>query len=120
MRLLIPLVLVAATACSPVFKLSTRQGNVIDQEKLEQVEIGMNREQVQYLLGTPLVADEFQPLRWDYVSYYRSGAGKEISRTISLYFEGDTLSRIDDSRPAAVDDAEAEDTESEIESQSQG
>ena len=100
MRLLIPLVLVAATACSPVFKLSTRQGNVIDEKKLEQVEIGMTREQVEYLLGSPLVSDEFQPGRWDYVSYYRSGAGTEISRTVSLYFDGNILQRMQDSKPA--------------------
>ncbi|MGJ8670845.1 MAG: outer membrane protein assembly factor BamE [Oceanococcus sp.] len=99
MRLLIPLVLVAATACSPVFKLSTRQGNVIDEKKLEQVEVGMNREQVEYLLGSPLLADDFQPNRWDYVSYYRSGAGTEISRTVSLYFDGDILMRLEDSKP---------------------
>ena len=111
MRLLIPLLLIATTACSPVFKLSTRQGNVIDEKKLEQVAIGMNRQQVEYLLGSPLLADEFQPNRWDYVSYYRSGAGKEISRTISLYFEGDTLSKIEDSKPKATPKPEtAEDT----------
>lgn len=102
MRLLIPLVLVLATACSPVFKLSTRQGNIIDSEKLAQVETGMTREQVKYLLGTPLVADEFEPQRWDYVAYLRSGAGKEARHVVSLFFDGDTLKRIEDSNPPST------------------
>lgn len=99
MRLLIPLILVATTACSPVFKLNTRQGNMIDDEKLEQVEVGMTREQVHYLMGSPLVSDEFTPGRWDYVIYFRTGGGEEYRRTVSMYFDGDTLQRIDDSNP---------------------
>lgn len=99
MRLLIPLILLAVTACAPVFKLSTRQGNVIDDEKLAQVSVGMTREQVHYLLGSPLVEDDFQPGRWDYVAYFRSGAGSEHSRTVSLYFDADNLQRIEDSKP---------------------
>lgn len=106
MRLLIPL-LFALTACSPVFKLSTSQGNVIDEEKLAQVTPGMTQEQVLFLLGSPLVTDEFQPGRWDYVSYYRTGAGRESHRLVSLYFQGDQLQRIEDSKPPkpAEDDA---------------
>lgn len=99
MRLLIPLILVVTTACSPVFKLNTRQGNMIDDEKLQQVETGMTREQVHYLMGSPLVQDDFSPGRWDYVVYFRTGAGEEYRRTVSMYFDGDLLQRIDDSNP---------------------
>lgn len=103
MRLLICSLALSIAACSPVFKLSTRQGNVIDQDKLDQVETGMTREQVRYLMGTPLLAEEFQPQRWDYVSYYRTGAGREIKRIVSLYFDGDELARIEDSKPAVAE-----------------
>ncbi len=99
MRLLIPLILVVTTACSPVFKLSTRQGNMIDDDKLAQVNVGMTQEQVHYLMGSPLIHDEFEPNRWDYAVYFRTGDGEEFRRTVSLYFDGDTLQRIDDSKP---------------------
>ncbi len=98
MRLLIPLIF-ALSACSPVFKLGTSQGNLIDDKKLAQVETGMTQEQVRYLLGTPLLTDEFQPERWDYTAYYRSGAGKEQHRTVSLFFNNGELQRIEDSNP---------------------
>ncbi len=100
MRLLIPL-LFALSACSPVFKLATSQGNALDEKKLAQVSPGMTPEQVQYLLGTPLITDEFQPERWDYVSYYRSGEGKAHSRVVSLYFAQGQLERIVDSKADA-------------------
>lgn len=97
MRLLIPL-LFALSACSPLFKLSTSQGNALDEKKLEQVTTGMTPEQVRYLLGSPLVTDEFDPQRWDYVSYFRSGDGKVQRRVVSLHFAGGKLARIDDSK----------------------
>ena len=102
MRLLLIVLSAAAliSGCQIVYKLPTRQGNVIEQKQLDQLRLGMNREQVEYLLGSPLVSDEFQPGRWDYVSYYRSGAGTEISRTVSLYFDGNILQRMQDSKPA--------------------
>ncbi len=60
--------IIAVSGCSRfrVYKLNIQQGNVISHEKVEQVELGMSQEQVQYLLGTPLVNDTFSPLRWDY------------------------------------------------------
>ena len=99
MRLLLIPLLFTIAACSPVFKLSTSQGNAIDNEKLAKVEPGMTPDQVRFLLGTPLVVDEFLPRRWDYVSYYRSGDGKERQRVVSLYFENGELARIEDSKP---------------------
>lgn len=108
MRLLIPLLLVLTTACSPVFKLNTRQGNMIDDEKLDQVKVGMTREQVHYLMGSPLVRDDFSTGRWDYVVYFRTGDGEEYRRTVSMYFDADTLQRIDDSKPPKTADEDAE------------
>lgn len=83
------------SGCQLVYTLPTRQGNVIEQKKLEQLQVGMTREQVRYLLGTPLAASPFDADRWDYLGYYRSPRGTEVDRTVTLYFEQDTLVRME-------------------------
>jgi outer membrane protein assembly factor BamE len=85
----------ALCGCELVYKLPTRQGNVLEQKELDGLELGMSREQVKFLLGTPIAASSFREDRWDYVGYYKNPRGKVFSRTVSLYFEGDNLVRMD-------------------------
>ena len=88
-------------ACELVYKLPTRQGNVIEQKELDALAIGMNRDQVKFLLGTPIAASVFRNDRWDYVGYYKNPRGKVFSRTVSLYFEGDSLVRMEGQQAVA-------------------
>ena len=88
--LLIPL-----SACEIVYKLPTRQGNVIEQKELDKVTLGMTREQVKFILGTPIAASPLRDDRWDYFGYYKPPRGKAMSRTVSLYFQGDELVRME-------------------------
>jgi outer membrane protein assembly factor BamE len=99
----------ALGACEVVYKLPTRQGNVIDQKELDALELGMSRQQVQFLLGTPVAASAFREERWDYFGYYKNPRGKVFTRTVTLHFEGDKLARIDGQKQAG--DATAPDLE---------
>ncbi|MDE2149020.1 MAG: outer membrane protein assembly factor BamE [Gammaproteobacteria bacterium] len=101
--ILIALLAFAASGCVVVYRLPTRQGNVIEQSKLDQLKLGMTHEQVQYLLGTPLAASPFDTHRWDYVGYYRSPRGQVSERQVRLYFDGDKLIRIEHSQLNADD-----------------
>lgn len=82
------------SACQIVYKLPTRQGNVLDQRDLDKLTTGMTREQVKFLLGTPIATSPFRTDRWDYVGYYKSPHGTLTTRTVSLYFEDEQLSRM--------------------------
>ncbi len=77
-----------------VYRIDIRQGNYVDQAMLDQVRRGMSRQQVQRVLGTPLITDPFHPDRWDYVYTFQKGRGERQRRVISLFFEGDRLQRI--------------------------
>jgi outer membrane protein assembly factor BamE len=84
----------ALTAC--VYRIDIQQGNLLDEESLVQVEVGMTRSQVQFLLGTPMVADSFHRDRWDYAYYFRRGRSPDrIQRWVAVYFENDRVSRVD-------------------------
>jgi outer membrane protein assembly factor BamE len=104
-RFLIPLLLLGlAAGCSNIgpHRIDVQQGNALDQENVARLKTGLNRSQVRFLLGTPLVVDPFRDNRWDYVYvYYKAGKLAE-QRRITLFFEGDTLARIEGDLPDAA------------------
>jgi outer membrane protein assembly factor BamE len=88
------IVALALTAC--VYRIDIQQGNLLDDEDIVQVEVGMTRSQVQFLLGTPMVADSFHRNRWDYAYYLRRGRSPDVAqRWVVVHFENDRVSRID-------------------------
>jgi outer membrane protein assembly factor BamE len=95
---------IAAVACllaACVYRLDTQQGNLLDEEQIAGVEVGMTRSQVRFLLGTPMVADPFTRDRWDYMYYFRRGKTGDTRRShVIVWFDGDTVSRIE--RPASL------------------
>ena len=94
--LIIAIILVslsASTGC--VYRQSIAQGNLIEQEDLDQVEVGMTRNQIRFLLGTPMIDDPFHKNRWDYVYYLKIGReDATFKRWVSIYFENDLVSEI--------------------------
>lgn len=83
------------------YRIDVRQGNYVDQEMVAQLRRGMTRDQVRYVLGSPLVVDMFRSDRWDYVYRFRPGSGEAQQRVISLFFAGDVLDRIEGDVAAA-------------------
>jgi outer membrane protein assembly factor BamE len=95
------LLLLPLAGCELVYKLPTRQGNVIEQKELDTLKVGMTREQVKFVLGTPIATSTLRDDRWDYFGYYKPPRGKPFSRTVSLYFEGEILARMEGVEPVA-------------------
>lgn len=82
-----------AVAITP-YKIDVRQGNYITQEMVAQLKAGMTRDQVRFVLGTPLLTDIFHADRWDYVYRFKPGRGEVQQRRLSAFFEGNTLVRV--------------------------
>lgn len=79
-----------------VYRINIQQGNLLDEEQIEQLEVGMTRKQVRFLLGTPMVNDPFHAERWDYVYYLALGRKEPVmSHMLTVWFEGDLVSRIE-------------------------
>jgi outer membrane protein assembly factor BamE len=93
----IPLLLVALlTTSGCVYKVDIQQGNFIDDKAVAQVEAGMTRSQVRFLLGTPMVADSFDQDRWDYVYYVKIGkTGDLTERHVLVWFDGDKVVKVE-------------------------
>jgi outer membrane protein assembly factor BamE len=79
-----------------VYRIDIQQGNLLEQDDIDQIQVGMTRSQVQFLLGTPMVADSFHRDRWDYAYYFRQGRSREIERRwLVVHFDGDRVARVD-------------------------
>jgi len=86
------------SGCISVYKTDTQQGNLVTQEMLDKIKPGMTRSQVRFALGTPLVVDPFHPNRWEYYFYFKKGgADTAETHTVTVFFENDTLTRIEGS-----------------------
>ncbi|MBU0752122.1 MAG: outer membrane protein assembly factor BamE [Gammaproteobacteria bacterium] len=87
----------AACSGTPVvqtYRIDVRQGNVITQEMVAQLKPGLTKDQVKFILGSPLVVDMFHSDRWDYVYHFKPGKGEAQSRRLTVIFEDGKLARL--------------------------
>ena len=77
-----------------LYRIEITQGNVLEQSKVAQIKAGMNKNQVIYLLGEPVLPTVFHDDRWDYV-YYNNASNEEIELyRLTLFFDGSRIERL--------------------------
>ncbi len=76
------------------YRIDVRQGNFVTQEMVAQLKPGLTREQVRFILGSPLVADMFHVDRWDYVYRFQPGKGEAQQRRLVVFFQDNKLTRV--------------------------
>lgn len=95
--------LLALALAGCIYRIDIQQGNLLEEEAIEQIEVGMSRSAVQFLLGTPMVADSFHRNRWDYPYYLRRGRARRArdieTRWLVVYFEEDRVVRLERDLP---------------------
>lgn len=108
-KYLIILVGLTLSACSTlqfpgIYRLPIEQGNIITQEMVDQLQPGMSRSQVEYIMGTALIQDSFNENRWDYVYTLRRGDLSREQKNLTIFFEGDRMTHFTgDYEPSPVD-----------------
>jgi len=83
-----------ATSYLSPYRNDVRQGNFVTQEMVVQLRPGLTREQVRFILGSPLVADMFHADRWDYLYRLRPGRGETQQRHLAVFFQDGKLTRV--------------------------
>ncbi len=96
LSLIAPLIIISA--CSTiasdvpfVYEIDVDQGNVIDQDMVNQLRPEMSKRQVIYIMGSPLLTDPFSTDRWDYVYSVQPGGEDRVEKRIALFFAEDSL-----------------------------
>lgn len=89
--LALSLLLAGCSQFPGVYKIPVEQGNQLTEGKLAQVELGMTREQVRFLIGTPVFVNRLENNRWIYVT--REMLGQELTQSskVELRFDGNEL-----------------------------
>ena len=116
------LLIATISGCSSVprivneYKIDVQQGNVLTQEMVSQLKPGLTKDQVRFVLGTPVLMDMFHANRWDYVYWLKKGStGTVVMRKFSTYFDSyDRLERVTGDVTAAQASDETVEVESKV------
>ena len=93
-RLGLCLLLGLAGGC--LYRMPIMQGNVLNPDLVAQLEPGMTRPQVMFLLGTPMVPNGFNTDRWDYYYYIKDDRGDPSqTRRLTVWFKNDKVDHFD-------------------------
>lgn len=86
-----------------VSKVDVDQGNIVTQEMVDQLHPHMTKQQVQFIMGTPLLIDVFHQKRWDYIYSQHPGGDVRTQKRISLFFDDERLAGVQgDFRPSSL------------------
>ena len=95
-------VAVTMSGCSllSVYKIELPQGTPVTQTQAQKLQVGMNQNQVLYILGSPAIRDTLEPNRWDYIYDYKAGTEgrrkgiadvKNASQHLKVYFDSNGI-----------------------------
>lgn len=78
----------------PAHKITIQQGNLLTEKQVARITVGMQRDEVRSVIGTPVANSVFAENRWDYM-YTQAPAGNAVkARKLTLFFEENTVSKI--------------------------
>jgi outer membrane protein assembly factor BamE len=103
----LPLLAMLALTAGCLYRMEVQQGNRLDESQVSQLETGMTRSQVLYLLGTPMVPPGFNNDRWDYYHFLNDFKRPSQTRRLTVWFKDDLVERIEDDAPRAAKKPEA-------------
>ena len=82
------------SACSSwVYRIDIPQGNYLEQKNIDKIQVGMTKEQVKFVLGSPVLIDAFDKDTWNYVYRFKSGRSTKLdmNKSFTIKFEDDKL-----------------------------
>ncbi len=79
------------------YKPTIMQGIILDIKEVNQLQLGMSKESVMNLIGSPSIIDPFHQYQWDYINHSTIDGEIEIRYRLRLIFSGNLLTEIDKS-----------------------
>lgn len=93
--LLITLIVSIVSLSACVYRLDIPQGNLPDADLVAQLEVGMTKTQVEFLLGRPSIIDLYRPDTWHYIHYLKSGENGNIEKQVmTILFDSGKITSI--------------------------
>ena len=97
-KTLVLFVILLATSC--VYRPDLQQGNLLNIENIDRIQVGMTKSQIKYLLGGPVVGTPYEENRWDYIYLYQPRMDIESNENsqrywLIVYFQNEKVTRIE-------------------------
>lgn len=93
-RISVVAIALSLSACSSwVYRIDIPQGNYLEQKSIDKIQVGMTKEQVKFVLGSPVMIDAFDKDTWNYVYRFKSGRSEKLNmqKSFTVKFEDDKL-----------------------------
>jgi outer membrane protein assembly factor BamE len=71
----IVLFVLSQSACLRIYRQDLRQGNYVTQKKIDKLKVGLNKDEVQRIMGSPALVPVIDINRWDYHYSFMSHCG---------------------------------------------
>jgi outer membrane protein assembly factor BamE len=78
-----------------VYRIDINQGNFVEQSSVDRLRVGMTKEQVRYLLGSPMLIENGKPDTWYYIYHHTEGHNDSIQKNLIVHFEDQGLARLE-------------------------
>ena len=99
LTVLLSFLFISACSIPKVYKLTVQQGNIVTQEMIDELKVGMTKRQVAYVMGTPLIRSPYQQNRWDYL-YTLERRDKVVKKyQVTVFFEADVYTHTEGEVP---------------------
>jgi outer membrane protein assembly factor BamE len=99
LTILLSFIFISACSIPKVYKLTVQQGNIVTQDMLDELKVGMTKRQVAYVMGTPLIRSPYQQERWDYL-YTLERRDKVVKDyQVTVFFQNDIYTHFEGEVP---------------------
>lgn len=79
-----------------IYQPDIEQGNYITQEQIDKLRMGMNRKQVRYIFGQPMIQDSFDDSRWYYTYFVWSGKNNAVTqKNLTIHFKNNQVDQVE-------------------------
>ena len=83
--------LISACSSFSFYKVPVTQGNIFEDEDIAKLQVGQSMDQVQFILGSPMIKDPFHSNRWDYLNLITVGDEKIVEKKLVVIFDDENL-----------------------------
>ena len=85
------ILLISACSSFSFYKVPVTQGNIFEDEDIDKLQVGQSMNQVQFILGSPMIKDPFHSNRWDYLNLVTVGDEKIVEKKLVVIFDDENL-----------------------------
>jgi len=83
--------LISSCSSFSFYKVPVTQGNIFEEEDIEKLQVGQSMDQVQFILGSPMIKDPFHSNRWDYLNLITVGDEKIVEKKLVVILDDKNL-----------------------------